>query len=116
MNPLFLILSLGGSIFCLAGYIQKKYPPKKINHLYGYRTQRSMKNIEVWNFAQKHAAQEMIKTGIIILLMAFLSWFFGIESYLGVWIGIGILTAFPLFMFWQIESLLKKKFSEDKKS
>jgi hypothetical protein len=48
--------------------------------------------------------------------MAFLSWFLGIESYLGVWIGIGILTAFPFFMFWQIESLLKKKFSEDKKS
>lgn len=32
-------------------------PPKKISCLYGYRTARSMKNQETWNFAQNREGQ-----------------------------------------------------------
>jgi len=45
-NPLFLIPSTSGLIFILAGFIMLKFPPKKINSLYGYRTSSSMKNQE----------------------------------------------------------------------
>jgi hypothetical protein len=45
-NPLFLIPSTSGLIFMLAGFIMLKFPPKKINSLYGYRTSSSMKNQE----------------------------------------------------------------------
>lgn len=29
------------------------YPPKKINHMYGYRTRRSMASQEKWDFANR---------------------------------------------------------------
>ena len=44
INPLTLILGVTGLIFYVAGYIQFKYPPKKINSLYGYRTKTSMRS------------------------------------------------------------------------
>ena len=41
------MIALGYCIFMLIIYfIYFKYPPKKINYLYGYRTRRSMQNYE----------------------------------------------------------------------
>lgn len=115
MNLLFLMLGVGGLIFCIAGMIQKKLPPKKINHLYGYRTRRSMKSKEVWDFAQQYSAQKMITMGILILLLGLLAEVTGFESTTALWVGLSVLTVFPLLMLWEIESTLKKKFP-DKKS
>ncbi len=58
INPLTLILGVTGLIFYVAGYIQFKYPPKKINHFYGYRTKKSMRSQEVWNYAQTFSAKK----------------------------------------------------------
>lgn len=44
-NPLFLIPITSGPLFMIAGLVLLKFPPKKINSLYGYRTNSSMKNI-----------------------------------------------------------------------
>ena len=44
INPLTLILGVTGLIFYVAGYIQFKYPTKKINYFYGYRTKTSMRS------------------------------------------------------------------------
>ncbi len=54
----------------------KKYPPKKINELYGYRTRRSMANQDIWDAANKRNAQDLWKyalylTGISALLIIF---------------------------------------------
>lgn len=40
--------------------IFKIFPPKKINHLYGYRTSGSMKNIYAWNLANKYSSTLLI--------------------------------------------------------
>ncbi|KIA95020.1 MULTISPECIES: SdpI family protein [unclassified Flavobacterium] len=32
------------------------FPPKRINRFYGYRTKKSMKNIENWNFSNHFAS------------------------------------------------------------
>ena len=61
VNIMGLILTLGGLIFLIAGYIQHRFPPKKINHLYGYRTSASMKSQESWDFAQEYSAKKVIK-------------------------------------------------------
>lgn len=61
-----------GAIFLLAGFIQKKYPPKKINNLYGYRTPASMKSQERWDEANRFAAIYFIKLGGILLIVGFL--------------------------------------------
>lgn len=50
-NPLFNITFFGGIVFSLARSVQLKFPPKKINSRYGYRSVSSMKSQETWDFA-----------------------------------------------------------------
>ena len=45
-----------------------KHCPKKINGLLGYRTTRSMKNLETWKFAHEYCGKLWWKIGWIILL------------------------------------------------
>lgn len=35
------------------GALLYKSPPKAVNHAFGYRTKRSMKNVDTWLFAQR---------------------------------------------------------------
>ncbi len=51
-----------------AGYMMWKHPSKKINGAFGYRTARSMKNIETWNFANNHCGRLWWKLGWILLI------------------------------------------------
>ena len=43
------------AIFFITRVIVRACPPKGINPIYGYRTKRSMKDQESWDFAQEHA-------------------------------------------------------------
>lgn len=110
MNPLEGILLLTGGCFALAGYITKRFPPKKINHLYGYRTKTSMRNQEIWDFAQKYSANEMIKLGAIMLALAAVVWLADIQFKGDIVLALVLTVIFPLFMLFQIEQELKKRF------
>lgn len=61
-----------GIIFLIAGFIFKILPPKKINSIYGYRTNISMKNQDTWNVAQKYSANSMIILGIVYAALEFI--------------------------------------------
>lgn len=52
----------------LFGKVMIKYPPKKINGIYGYRTRRSMKNQETWDFAHAYCGKLWWKLGWIMFL------------------------------------------------
>ena len=54
-------------IMIVVGNIFKNNPPRTINHLYGYRTKRSMKNQKSWEFANKKMGEYWFKFGIILL-------------------------------------------------
>ena len=110
MNPLEGILVLTGGCFTLAGYITKRFPPKKINHLYGYRTRTSMQHQEAWDFAQKYSANEMMKLGTIMLVLAGAIWLADIQFKGDIVVAIALTVVFPLFMFFQVEQELKKRF------
>lgn len=73
-NPLFLIPVLTGVVFLLVGFLMKRFPPKKINRLYGYRVSNSMKSQERWDFAQAFASKEMTKTGGVLVLLFLIGW------------------------------------------
>lgn len=110
MNLLALILSSGGLIFLLAGYIQHRFPPKKINHLYGYRTSTSMKSQESWDFAQQYSAKKMMQMGTYITALGLLSWIIDLQLLWSVVIALTIVTIGPLLMLFKVESELKKRF------
>jgi uncharacterized membrane protein len=61
-----------GVIFLTAAYIQKWYPPKKINALYGYRTPASMKNQQTWDEANRYSTRLMIRYALIMLAIGLL--------------------------------------------
>ncbi len=50
MDAFIYVLTTNGLLFLLS-IIFWKFPPKKINNLYGYRTHKAMQNEEIWAFA-----------------------------------------------------------------
>lgn len=57
-------------IMIISGYLMKVKTPKKINGIYGYRTERSMKNKETWNFANKLCGDIWLKAGVVMLIIS----------------------------------------------
>ncbi|MDO5105272.1 SdpI family protein [Capnocytophaga sp.] len=53
------------------------FPAKEINYFYGYRTKRSMKNIENWQFAQKHFSNQWIFVPFMVMVTQALLIFVG---------------------------------------
>lgn len=68
LNSLLISPLLPGVIFIIAAFISQRYPPKKINATYGYRTQKSMQNEENWQLANKYSSKLMIKVGVMLAL------------------------------------------------
>lgn len=65
-----LFCALGYCLFMLLlAWVVKRYPPKRINQLYGYRTNRSMKNQEIWDEANRYSASLMYRLCLYCLLI-----------------------------------------------
>ena len=69
MNPIYYVLSINGALF-LFSIIFHFFPPKKINAIYGYRTNKTMKNDTVWQFANTFFTKEFMKYSAISLVAA----------------------------------------------
>ncbi len=108
-NPFFLTLVLSGVSFIVSGIIMLKYPPKKINGFYGYRTSKSMKNQKAWDFSQLYASELMVKYGIIMCLLSLFGFFNIITiSVFNMFFSIGILIVLCVLLIVQTELALKK--------
>lgn len=59
-------------IILITGRFMWKHYPKNINGLIGYRTTRSMKNIDTWKFANEYCGHLWYKIGIIMLILSLL--------------------------------------------
>lgn len=57
-------------IMIVMGKVFMKNPPKIINDVYGYRTARSKKNQDTWNYAHLYCGKLWWKTGWIMLPIA----------------------------------------------
>ncbi len=74
-SPFFLILGLSGLCIAAAGWFQLRFPPKKINGTYGYRTVKSMANDGAWHFAQDYSSRRMLRYGLVMCVISPLGWF-----------------------------------------
>jgi uncharacterized membrane protein len=63
------------SFFLLAAFLLFMFPAKKANKLYGYRTDRSMRNRANWQYAQKLLPPMFLRLGIYQLALASV-WYF----------------------------------------
>ncbi len=105
-------------LMIIAGNMMWKHAPKKINGIIGYRTDRSMKNIDTWKFAQDYCGRLWWKMGWIMLIPSVVihfPFYHSSENIIGIVAVILcaiqclilVLTIFPT------ERALKKAFTED---
>jgi uncharacterized membrane protein len=99
-----------GLTFIIAGLFLKHKPPKEINDFYGYRTFRSMKNIELWNEANQLSAKIMIKNGYIIMILgSIIGVGIGFKyEMVSVFLSIGVMGLLTILMFIKVEKRLKE--------
>lgn len=111
--PLPSILFLSGGIFYLVSLVLSKFPPKKINYFYGYRTKASMKSQESWNFSQNYTSKKMKYISLYIFIIGAFSSFLNIELMWSLWLGIIISILMPVLMILEVEKELKTRYPKE---
>jgi len=112
LSSLLLIPAITGLCFLITGFLLGKYPPKKINSLYGYRTGSSMKSQERWDFAQKHSAKEMMLMGFILIIISFFGFWWEYEIIIETLAGTILILVSSLALIYRTERAIKNKFME----
>ena len=104
-----LYIALGYCAFMLLlGWLLKKFPPKKINHLYGYRTQRSMKNQATWEAANTYSSLVFFKVSLYSFFIPVALYF--LYPQLNVLFTIITNTLLLLYVLYATEKHLKARF------
>ena len=111
-NSLFLIPFSSGLIFVVVGIIMYKFPPKKINGIYGYRTSNSMKSQERWDFAQIYSAKQMMKYGGLLSLSGIIGLLFQPSENISTGLGLGLMISMVILLLTRVERKLKYKFND----
>ncbi|MGI6662749.1 MAG: SdpI family protein [Bacillota bacterium] len=97
----------------LIGARFRKNPPKRVNWFFGYRTSRSMKSQEAWDYANRRMGEVWwgtgLVTGIASVLVAAFCW--RILESAALWL-IGFQMLVMLSTVVIIERDLKRKFDE----
>ncbi|MBL7472568.1 SdpI family protein [Robertkochia sediminum] len=110
-GPLSVIPLITGACFLIAGWIMLKWPPKKINWYYGYRTSTAMKNQETWDFAQRYAAKELVKTAVLLIILGLLLSMVTLNVPLSLFLGVLLQLIVLIIMILRIEKAIKNRFS-----
>ncbi len=116
---LFVIDLLVPAIMLAAGYFMHMHPPKSINYIIGYRTARSMRNMDSWMFAQKKVGMLWEKAGLIALILSavvqipFLFFSLDVLSIVSLVLMFAQLAVLLLTII-PVERALKKEFPDNK--
>jgi uncharacterized membrane protein len=98
LGPLVLVIAL----------LTKYFPPKEINHIYGYRTARSMKSREAWEQGNQYAANALLMASVVTCLFqivsyTLMSWSNAILTS-GIFLAVAVVLVIPV-----TERYLKRK-------
>ncbi len=96
-NPTYIIVFIVALLFYL-------FKPKKINSLYGYRTKKSMKDKESWDFSQKYSSKIFLSFSILLLILQLLMYLiFGYKEFIGI-VLILIFVIGSIILIYHIEN------------
>jgi uncharacterized membrane protein len=100
-------------LMIIIGRLWQNNPPKEVNSFYGYRTTRSMKSKETWDFAHRYYGRIWLITGIVLTPLTLFGMFLLRSDYEVV--SIILLLIQTLVITLEIiptEAALKKNFDE----
>ena len=108
------------AIMILFGAVFTKTAPKKINYIFGYRTDMSMKNRDTWEFAHKYIGRLWFRFGLLLIPITVIPMLFVIGNSENVVATVGLIVGFintivlivPIFF---TEKVLNKAFDKDGK-
>ena len=109
-NTFLLLTITTGLPFIIVSLIMMQFPPKKINHLYGYRTKSSMKTQDRWDFAQKYSSKQLLFCGLFLTVSGLLSLVITIEKPMSIYGAIILITLVLFLVIYNTETQLKKRF------
>ena len=106
------------AIMIFAGWMMWKHCPKDINGLVGYRTTRSMKNMDTWQFAHDFCGRLWWKIGFVMLAgsaLIFAFVFRSDEKTIGIAVSVLLLVQCAVLIASIIptEKALKNTFNDD---
>ncbi len=101
---------LTGIIFVVTALITLRFPPKKINYLYGYRTTASMKNQQVWDFAQRYSGIKMVQSGLALVAISLVNLLLDLNEALQVSLGLSLVILPCIYLFFATERAIRKNF------
>lgn len=102
-------------MMAVLGWVFAHKPPKEINNIYGYRTQRSMASREAWAFAHIYFGKIWFSMGLVMLVLAVIAMLFCMgksDNIVGIW-GAAVEGAECVLMLLPIlptERALKRNF------
>ena len=105
-------------VMLISGRMMWKHCPKRINNIVGYRTTRSMKNMDTWRFAHDYCGKLWWKTGWVMIIPSVLihiPLYHSDKNTIG-FAGIILVTIQCFIMILSIyptEKALKKHFNDD---
>jgi uncharacterized membrane protein len=105
-----MVLGITGPLFIVLGCYFAKFPPKKINHYYGYRTWRSMQSQEAWDFAQVYGAKKMVWAGWVMLAVGVMMFPLPFSENVKAIISVSTIIIVAVWMIVVTEKALKLKF------
>ncbi|MGB6269038.1 MAG: SdpI family protein [Olleya sp.] len=108
VNKLLFPSFLSGLIFVITGFIMLKFPPKKINILYGYRSKRSMKNQKNWNFAQIYSAKQLIICGLFLTIISCIGLVIPMGNKLKLFLSFSLIISSVIYLLIKTENALKQ--------
>lgn len=107
-NSFTIVAGSTGAIFTIMGLVMKKWPPKKINDIYGYRTRAAKKSQIHWDFAQTGSAVILHNGGLVMMLSAAILLFFPVEPLAGTIAALLIMFTCIIWQMVVVEKALKK--------
>jgi len=107
------MILLCGAIFVAAGLVMRWKPPRRINHVYGYRTARSMADQESWDFAQAFSARELVHWGAILLAAGLAVAWLEPRFWIGISAAVGLLVLACVGLLLRTEGALRRRGTDD---
>ncbi len=109
MNPYYYVLSINGLLF-LFSIVFYFFPPKKINTIYGYRTNKTMKNETIWNFANNFFTKQFLTYSALSFIAAII--FVAISKSIS-WQPMAIMLLSLAVSVIKTEQMINKNFNEE---